>query len=48
MKVAVLGNGLLGKEISKQTGWDNINSTTHTFDFNDVTSCYKYIKDSEW
>ena len=43
MKVAVLGNGLLGKEISKQSNWDNINRSTHQFDFIDVTSCYQYL-----
>jgi len=34
-KVLVLGNGLLGKEISKQTGWDNISREKDGFDITD-------------
>ena len=45
MKVLILGDGLLGSEIKKQTGWDNISRKTHTFDFRDITSVYKYLKD---
>jgi len=32
-KILILGNGLLGKEIKKQTGWD-ITSRKHGFDIN--------------
>ena len=45
MKVLILGDGLLGSEIKKQTGWDSINRKTHTFDFSSITSVYKYLKD---
>ena len=45
MKVVVLGNGALGKELTKLTCWDNVNRKTHDFDFKDVTSCYRFIKD---
>ena len=45
MKVLILGNGLLGSEIKKQTGWDSISRSTHDIDFKDVTSCYRYFKD---
>ena len=45
MKVLILGDGLLGTEIKKQTGWDHISRKTHTFDFSAITSVYKYLKD---
>jgi len=45
VKVLILGDGLLGSEIKKQTGWDSINRKTHTFDFSSITSVYKYLKD---
>ena len=44
MKILILGDGLLGSEIKKQTGWDHISRKTHTFDFYDITSVYKYLK----
>ena len=34
-KIVVLGNGILGKEISKQTGWDNISREKNGFDITD-------------
>lgn len=34
-KILVLGNGILGKEISKQTGWDNISREKDGFDITD-------------
>ena len=34
-KILVLGNGILGKEISKQTGWDNISREKNGFDITD-------------
>ena len=45
MKVVILGDGLLGKELKNQTGWDSISRKTHKIDFNDVTSCYQFIKE---
>ena len=45
MKVVILGDGLLGKELKNQTGWDSISGKTHKIDFNDVTSCYQFIKE---
>jgi dTDP-4-dehydrorhamnose reductase len=45
MKVVILGNGLLGKELAKLTQWDSVSRKTHDFDFKDVTSCYRFIKD---
>ena len=45
MKVAVIGNGLLGKEIVKLSNWDCISRSTHDFDFRDITTLYQYIKD---
>mgnify|MGYP001291108171 CR=1 FL=1 len=45
MKVLILGDGLLGSEIKKQTDWDLISRKTHTFDFNQITSVYKFLKD---
>jgi len=45
MKVLILGDGLLGKEIKKQTNWDSISRSTHNIDFKDVVSCYRYLKD---
>ena len=45
MKVLILGDGLLGTEIKKQTGWDHISRKTHTFDFNQITSVYQFLKD---
>jgi len=45
MKVIVIGQSLLGKEIVKLSNWDFINRDTHTFDYHDVTSVYKYLKD---
>lgn len=45
MKVLILGDGLLGTEIKKQTKWDHISRKTHTFDFNLITSVYQFLKD---
>lgn len=46
MNIIVLGNGLLGSEIVKQTGWDNLNRWECEFDFCDISSynsaLYKY------
>jgi dTDP-4-dehydrorhamnose reductase len=35
-KVLILGDGLLGKELHKQTGWDFISRKTDTLDINNV------------
>lgn len=32
MKIAILGNGLLGSELAKQSGWDIISRKEHGFD----------------
>jgi dTDP-4-dehydrorhamnose reductase len=45
MKIVILGDGLLGKELKKQTNWASISRNSHHIDFNDVTSCYKYLKE---
>jgi len=36
LKVLVLGNGLLGGEIVKQTGWEFVSRKTTGFDINDL------------
>ena len=38
MRVAILGDGLLGSELIKQTGWDYISRKKDNFDINDPTS----------
>jgi hypothetical protein len=38
MKVLVLGDGLLGSEIVRQTGWDFISRKKINFDINDINS----------
>jgi dTDP-4-dehydrorhamnose reductase len=43
MKVVILGDGLLGKEISKQTNWDIISRNSHGLDFTDISSWYQYL-----
>jgi dTDP-4-dehydrorhamnose reductase len=45
IKVVILGDGLLGKELKNQTGWDSVSRDSHQIDFNDVTSCYQYLKE---
>lgn len=40
MKVIILGDGLLGSELRKQTGWDYISRKSHGFDFNEEIDCY--------
>ena len=45
MKVIVIGQGLLGKEIVKLSNWDHISRSTHDFDYKDITTVYKYLKD---
>jgi dTDP-4-dehydrorhamnose reductase len=38
MRIAILGDGLLGSEIVKQTGWDYVSRKKDNFDINDSTS----------
>ena len=46
MKVVILGDGLLGKELHKQTNWHFISRKTHeNMDFADETSYLGYLKD---
>lgn len=45
MKVLVIGNGLLGKEIVKQTGWNCISRSTHQFDFSKMETLYQFLVD---
>lgn len=43
MKVLVIGHGLLGSEIVKQTGWSYISRKNHKIDFTDPSTYLKYI-----
>jgi nucleoside-diphosphate-sugar epimerase len=45
MKVLVLGDGLLGSEIVRQTGWDFVSRKKNGIDFCDLKSYYKYLID---
>ena len=45
MKVLVIGNGLLGKEIVKLSNWDSISRSTHDFDFAKMETVYQYLVD---
>lgn len=45
MKVLVLGDGLLGSEIVRQTGWDFVSRKKDGIDFCDLKSYYKYLID---
>jgi len=45
MKVLVLGDGLLGSEIVKQTGWDFISRKKDGIDICNLSSYYKYLID---
>ena len=38
MKPIILGNGLLGKELSKQTGWDILSRSVNGIDLRDITT----------
>ena len=40
MKILVLGDGLLGSEIVKQTGWDCISRKKDGFDIRAIKSSY--------
>jgi dTDP-4-dehydrorhamnose reductase len=45
MNFVILGNGLLGSEIYKQTGWDIISRKKNGFDFRDLSSYENLLKD---
>lgn len=45
MNYVILGNGLLGSEIHKQTGWDIISRKENGFDFRDLSSYENLLKD---
>ena len=45
MKVLVLGYGMLGKELVKQTGWDFISRKTHGVEFTEESSYLGYLND---
>ena len=42
-KIVVLGDGLLGSELVKQTGWDYISRKKDKFDIQDYGSYYKFF-----
>jgi dTDP-4-dehydrorhamnose reductase len=42
-KILILGNGLLGQELHKQTNWDIISRQDYHFDFNNLKSYKKYL-----
>lgn len=44
MKVLVLGDGLLGKELVKQTNWDYISRKKDKFDLSDKSTYYLMAK----
>ena len=41
----ILGDGLLGSELHKQTGWDYISRKKDGIDFTDIDSYKNYILD---
>lgn len=43
MKVLVIGDGLLGSEIIKQTGWSCVSRKRHNIDFTDPATYLKYV-----
>jgi dTDP-4-dehydrorhamnose reductase len=45
MKVVILGNGLLGTEIQKQTGWDIISRKEDGFDITQPDKFFPYFMD---
>jgi dTDP-4-dehydrorhamnose reductase len=38
MKPVILGNGILGKELTKQTGWDILSRSVNDLDLRDITT----------
>lgn len=45
MKILILGDGLLGTEIEKQTSWDYISRRKNNIDFCDIASYKHLLKD---
>ena len=45
MKIVILGNGLLGSEIHKQTGWDIISRKENEFDITQPNKYFSYFID---
>jgi dTDP-4-dehydrorhamnose reductase len=43
MKIAILGDGLLGKELHAQTGWDIISRKTNGFDITNKSNFGKHL-----
>jgi dTDP-4-dehydrorhamnose reductase len=46
MNVVILGNGLLGMEIQKQTGWDIISRSENGFDITQPNKFFSYFMDT--
>jgi dTDP-4-dehydrorhamnose reductase len=46
MKTLVLGDGLLGSEIVKQTGWEYISRKRDNFDINNIDKYYSFFIES--
>lgn len=46
MKIVVLGDGLLGSELVRQTGWDYISRKKDNFDINKPEDYYLYFKEN--
>jgi len=44
-KILIIGNGLLGSEIYKQTQWDVISRKYNNFDFDNINTYVKYLYD---
>ena len=38
MKPVILGNGLLGSELAKKTGWDILSRSVNNVDLTDITT----------
>ena len=45
MKVLILGDGLLGSEIRKQTNWDYISRKKDGIDFCDIKTYKEFLKE---
>jgi dTDP-4-dehydrorhamnose reductase len=45
MKAVILGDGLLGSELHKQTGWDYLSRKKDGLDFNDPTTFFANLRD---
>jgi dTDP-4-dehydrorhamnose reductase len=49
VKVIILGDGLLGSELRKQTGWDFVSRKSHGWDFaNELEYYFNYIRYNEY